>query len=434
MIIEFFVQNFRSIKDSVTLSFEATNSTELDDFYIIEVMPGLRLLKLGLIYGANASGKTTVLSALDFLRNIIIQPFHRKTQHFDYQPFLFDENSRDENSIFRLQFVQNKTKYLYELEMNYRAIVDEKLYYYQPKKALVYHRKTDEKKQLTQINFGSKLDVNKQHKAILEANTLWNNTVLGGYLKTNFESDEMQAVVDWFKEKLKALILPKSDLFSFVFNKLEQEQINKKNIIQFLKKADLKISDILITKQNTMVNEAVVEYISKSAAISNDELQQIRRTGQIENQEIRFRHLVQNGDKQMAFELPYEAESHGTQRYYQYSGLLDFMMNNETIFLIDEIAASLHPELLRHFLLSFLVNVKNAQLIATTHFRELLMEKDIIRKDAIWFTEKRANGSTDLFCLADFNSTIIRTDTGSIYNAYKIGKLGATPNLSDVYL
>jgi hypothetical protein len=434
MIIEFFVQNFCSIKDSVTLSFEATNSKELEEFYVVEPIKGLRLLKLGLIYGANASGKTTVLSALDFLRNTVIQPFHRKNQTFDYSPFLFDENSRNENSIFRLEFVQNETKYLYKLEMNQNAIVDEKLYYYQPKKALVYHRTTNENKQLTKINFGSKFDINKQNKAILEANTLWNNTVLGGYLKTNFESEEMQNVVDWFKKKLKALILPKSDLFSYISNKLEQQTIDKQNIIQFLKKADLKISDIIIQKQNTIVNEAVVQYISKSGAIPNDELQQIRATGKIEHQKIRFQHLVKNGDKQMAFELPYEAESQGTQRYYQYSGLLDFMMNNPTVFLIDEIASSLHPELLRHFLLSFLVNIKNAQLIATTHFRELLMEKDIIRKDAIWFTEKRENGSTDLFCLADFNSSVIRTDTGSIYNAYKIGKLGATPNLSDVYV
>jgi AAA15 family ATPase/GTPase len=109
------------------------------------------------------------------------------------------------------------------------------------------------------------------------------------------------------------------------------------------------------------------------------------------------------------------------------------MMRGEIIVTIDELESSLHPDLLKHFLLTFLVNSKHSQLIATTHYRELLMEKDIIRNDAIWFTEKKEDGSTDLFSLADFDSSVIR-NTSSVYNAYKIGKLGAVPNLSDYYI
>jgi len=89
--------------------------------------------------------------------------------------------------------------------------------------------------------------------------------------------------------------------------------------------------------------------------------------------------------------------------------------------------------LIKHFLLTFLVNSKCSQLIATTHFRELLMEKNIFRTDVIWFTEIKSDGSTDLYSLADFDSSVIRK-ASSIYNAYKIGKLGAVPNLDDYYL
>jgi|WetSurMetagenome_2_1015567.scaffolds.fasta_scaffold16683_4 AAA15 family ATPase/GTPase len=78
-------------------------------------------------------------------------------------------------------------------------------------------------------------------------------------------------------------------------------------------------------------------------------------------------------------------------------------------------------------------NSKTSQLVATTYFRELLMNKDMLRNDVIWFTEKKEDGSTDLFSLADFDSSVIR-NTSSVYNAYKIGKLGAVPNLGDYYI
>jgi len=98
---------------------------------------------------------------------------------------------------------------------------------------------------------------------------------------------------------------------------------------------------------------------------------------------------------------------------------------------IDKIESSLHPDLLKYFLLSFLVNSENSQLILTTHSREMLIEKDILRKDIIWFTEKRDDDSTDLFSLSDFGSKI--RENSSIYNAYKLGKLGANPNLKDYF-
>jgi AAA15 family ATPase/GTPase len=113
--------------------------------------------------------------------------------------------------------------------------------------------------------------------------------------------------------------------------------------------------------------------------------------------------------------------------------LLDLIIRNDYVLPIDELESSLHPDLLKFFILVFLVNSKNSQIIATTHTRELLMEKEMLRNDTIWFTEKKTDGSTELFSLADFDSSVVRNTT-SIYNAYKSGKLGAKPNLVDYYL
>jgi AAA15 family ATPase/GTPase len=87
MIINFAIQNFGSVKDKQTLSFEANKTEHLEDTYIINV-GGMRLLKLILIYGSNASGKTTILKALDFLRDIVIMPNDKKTDELDFEPFL----------------------------------------------------------------------------------------------------------------------------------------------------------------------------------------------------------------------------------------------------------------------------------------------------------------------------------------------------------
>jgi len=432
MIINFSIQNFGSIKDRVLLSFEATGSNDLEEYYVNNAISNknLRVLKLGLIYGANASGKTTILKALDFLRDIILEPFEKKTDEFTFEPFLFDKESISANTFFSLEFVQNNIRYLYEVELNKKAVVGEELYFFNPNKALVFKRTTEIEKQLAEITFGSKIKVNRNHKSILEANTLWNNTVLGGYLKTNFESHELQETTDWFKMKLKPMIVPRTDLYGYVSDKIESKDIIKGNIVELLRKADFNISDIVLKKDFKDVNSELFDLIAKAMPVSEEKLIKIKETGKIESREIFFKHTFDDGNE---YSLPYGFESAGTQRYYQFAGLLDLMIRNETIFPVDELESSLHPDLIKYFLLTFLVNSKNSQLIVTTHHRELLMEKDIFRNDVVWFTEKKENGSTDLYSLTDFDSSVVR-NTSSIYNAYKIGKLGATPDLNDYYI
>lgn len=417
MIINFSIKNFTSIKEEVTLSFEATNSDDLEEYYIVTPKKGLRLLKLGLIYGPNGSGKSNILKALDFLKNMVLEPLEKKTETFDFQPFLFDKNTTNENSFFTLEFIQNKVKYLYKLEFNKNAIINEKLHFYNPNKALVYERKTDSEKQLSTIQFGSKIKINKEYKATLEANTLWNNTVLGGYLKTNFEAHELQEVTAWFKTKLTPLILPTTNLSGFISNGIEEGDIEKLNVLEFLRKADFNISGIDFQSLRKVT-------FGTRNSVKDEE---------VEIKDTVFQHKVKSGSGVDEYMLSYNEESQGTQRYYQFSGLLDLMIRNETIFSIDELASSLHPELVKHFLLTFLVNAKQSQLIATTHLREMLMERDIFRNDAIWFTDKKEDGSTDLYSASDFDSSVIR-NTSSVYNAYKIGKLGAVPDLGDYYI
>ena len=116
--------------------------------------------------------------------------------------------------------------------------------------------------------------------------------------------------------------------------------------------------------------------------------------GQIEIKgRIIFQHKIDN----VFYSLPMEKESEGTKRFYGFAGLLALLIKTPTIFPIDELESSLHPDLYTHFLLSFLQNAQHSQLIATTHNRELLGDTDIFRNDVIWFTNKGEDCATELY-------------------------------------
>ena len=229
--------------------------------------------------------------------------------------------------------------------------------------------------------------------------------MLGGFLKTNIELKELKDATDWFSIYLSPLVNPNGKLENVISNIIETSLINKEKVIKLLQNADFNISDIILEEKDKNIDIRTKLY------------------------EIKLEHTVNNNK----YELPFNLESEGTQRYYGLAGFLYLIIRTSRGLAIDELESSLHPDLFTHFLLSFLINSKQSQLITTTHNREILNNKDIFRNDAIWITDKSENCSTELYSLADFDTSVIR-DTSNIYNAYKIGKLGGIPNLGDYYI
>ena len=404
MIVNFSIQNFGSIKDKQTLSFEADTSEHLEDAYVVHTA-GKRLLKLALIYGANASGKTTVLKALDFLRNLVVNPKEKKTDILDFSPYLFDANTPEQPTELTIEFVYEGGCYHYEVAFMRQAVILEALYRDAPEKTLVYKRTTDIEEQLTKISFGDKITLDKSAQQVLELNTLWNNTVLGGFLKTNISFEELRQVTDWFGSYLKPIIAPDTKLDTYITNKIDEKKLTKGEVLEILKKADFNISDIVIRKKEEIVPEDLLIF-------------------------FKGRIIIQHTINDTHYNLPMEQESEGTKRFYGFAGLLALLIKSPTVFPIDELESSLHPDLYTHFLLSFLQNAKQSQLIATTHNRELLGDRDIFRDDVIWFTDKGKDCATELYSLADFDTSTIK----SILNAYKIGKFSGVPYLSDTFI
>ena len=432
MIVNFSIKNFGCIKDRQTLSFEAEKSKHLEDFYVHKIK-NTRLLKIALIYGANASGKSTVLKALDFLRNLVLEPASIKTEELEFEPFLFDPSTPKQNSELAIEFFQNETKYYYEVEFNRHAVMKEYLSK-SPYNTIIFKRETDLKNRVAKIKFGTKTKISKYDKQTLALNTLWNNTVLGGYLKTNIEIKELQEVVNWFEYFLLSVISSETNLTGLVNMLFDKNKINKNTVLNILKKADFNVSDIEFKKarKTPFLQELytlLTLEIKKNSGLSKKKREQIIE--KIDQNIIKpfLFHFV-NGKN---YQLPLEHESKGTQRYYGLAGLLALLIHDRKAVPIDELEASLHPDLFQHFLLTFLANARQSQIIATTHNREILNDKDVIRDDALWITDKTENAATELYSFADFDSSVIRNTTNRL-NVYKSGKLGGIPNLSDYYL
>lgn len=422
MLISLSVQNFGSIKEKQVLSFEADKSRHLEEQFVVSPIPNLRLLKLALIYGANSSGKTNILKALDFLRDLVYDAEEKKTTPLKYLPFLFISEDSANSSFIMVEFVQHQTRFKYEIEFNKTAILRERLF---ESKSLVFSRETDLQNQYSQIKFSRKFRVDTSSLKTLQSNTLWNNTVLGGFLKTNIEAKALKDVTDWFLEYLKPIVLTKTALEHFVTEEIADSSIDKADVLHILKQADFQISDIIINEEKLELNDKMLKVINALDILDSTKESIISGT----EKKLVLKHLVGNE----SYFLPFDQESEGTQRYYGFAGLLSMLIHGSHCIPIDELESSLHPDLYIHFLLTFLINSQTSQIIATTHNREILNNKDLFRNDVIWFTQKNEMSATELYSLSDFDSSIVR-DTTNILNAYKIGKLGGKPNLSDFYI
>lgn len=178
----------------------------------------------------------------------------------------------------------------------------------------------------------------------------------------------------------------------------------------------------------------VGQHGQESTVLPPDKMKDLPTTKSIKTIDLIFKHLViDNKGKESIHNLPREQESRGTLRFYGLSGVLSTLIKGKRVISIDELETSLHPDLMKHFLLMFLANSSQSQMVIATHNLFLLEEREILRNDVIWFTQKRENGTTELYSLSDFDTSIIRKNS-SIINSYKTGKLGAKPDLGNIFI
>ncbi|MBI9064476.1 MAG: AAA family ATPase [Marinilabiliaceae bacterium] len=426
MILELKIQNFLSFKDEVTFSFEATSDTSFEDYYVTEVAPGVKILKLCMVYGANASGKSNLIEAFQFINNLIDRVRKDKNEGTGFIPFLLC-NDKNKVGKFELTFFVEAVKYVYALELDSDKIISEKLSYYpgtQP--ANLFTRTHNDETDSAEISFGSKVKITKAVKEVLNANVLKNVSFFVGYNQVNYTQPEIEAAFNWFDNQLLNTINPHIDLTRFTTEQLKKNNKMKSFAIDFMKQAQYNISDIKIETENEIIPEHILKVLDTSS-MSQTEKEKLIKEG-VERNHAEFEHSVEIEGKEEKHYLPEHLQSSGTMRYYGFAAPFYQAFENNAFLAVDEIDASMHAHLIRHLVRDFLMKSAEQsrfQLLFTTHNISLLNEKDLLRKDAIWFTEKQEDGSTDLFSMADFD---IRKEL-SFYKAYNTGKFGAIPNV-----
>jgi len=325
--------------------------------------------------------------------------------------------------VFFIQGIKHK----YQLEIDVENVLKEVLYYYpgtQP--AIIFERYIDETKQVSVVSFGPKIKISEQAKEAIQLKTLKNMSVLAAYSQVNLSIPELNRPLDWLKNQILPTIDPYTTLTKYSDRHIKADDRIKKLALDFIKEADFNISDVSFEEEIEKVSDDFIKLL-EGKPLSEEAKAKILKERAIHVEKTIFEHRIYKEGKEELHKLPESLESQGTLRYYGLSAPFFNTIEKDAFLPIDEIGSSLHPLLVMHFLKEFLRKSKNAQLLFTTHNLSLLNEKDILRKDAIWFTEKGDNGATSIYSMADFN---FRKEL-SFYNAYKQGKFGAIPNLED---
>ncbi len=439
MLLEFSVENFLSFKDRVTLSLDSSASKKLPS-NLIEVSEKERLLKSAVVYGANASGKSNLVKALFFMRNMVA---HSHNFNIDTRipvtPFRLDRDCLEKPSCFELKFVHEGVRYRYGFSCDRWRVIEEYLFERPGKreKAVFKRQNSFEKdssdKGISEFHF----PVDKKQQELISSQTIENTLYLSRATQLGYE--KTRPVYDFFTGSLQVCLTPGWE--NYTLERMHSDEAFKARVIEVLKKADFGgIEEIMVKKLKSPspAPEFVFEYsptdafkssgpVAGPAAMSASGYGGAYSGVYGDSYEVRTRHRTESGDS-VYFDL--REESEGTRKTLTLLGPLFDVMDTGGVLFIDELESSLHPEITR--LLIRLFNSKKnsqAQLIFTTHDTNLL-DNELFRRDQIYFCTKEPNRHTELASLLDFD---IRQEI-DFERAYLTGRVGGVPIVDETLL
>ncbi len=367
MIQEFQVQNFYSIRERQTISFVPNNDDRMRDQYVHEVSDGVELLKIGIVYGSNASGKTTLLQALSYFRSTMLNKPESKNEGMRYFPFLLDKHSRDEHSHMQMTFWLNAEKFVLSLEFDSKRIYDESLIVYtSARPTTLYKRIYQPESDHTEVSFGGKAGIDKATQRAIEGNTTNNCTVMAAFGQSNAHVSKLNDVFDFFLSGMQNILTPRDYLSFDVKNELKNDKDGKKKrfLLQLLKASDFNIVDMTLDEREDPITPEMEKTI-KSAPISEEAKIEMLRRGTIKYDDIMFMHTGEDGE----YELHETLESAGTHRFLGMSVVLYYVLHENNFIPIDEIETSIHYELLSYFIKLFLANSEGSSQLLMTVLR-----------------------------------------------------------------
>lgn len=423
MFIEFNVTNYRSVRETQTISMVASKYyNELDEMNCFNSgVTGLqKMLRSAVLYGPNAAGKSNLFRALHFMQSFVLESHSlQEGQTINTVPFALNERSQNEPSEFEIFFLQDDVRYQYGFAANRMRVTKEWLLAFPEGKAQRwYEREYDAIEDKDKWYFGSKFSGRRQ---LWQEATRKNALFLSTAIQLN--NEQLKPVFSWFQNKL-ATILPGAPInLKFSIDQCASEE-GTLRIMDFMNSADIGISGIEVKK--------IPIPPMKSEMLPPDMPQPIKEKILLEMQgkelpDIQFLHKMDTGE---SVPFRFSDESDGTKRLFAFAGpWLDVLAKGRILF-VDELGTSLHPLMVR-FLLGLIqnqeINRYNAQLIFTTHDTSVL-DTDILRRDQIWFVEKDSKQASRLYPLSDFKPR----QGEALEKGYLKGRYGALPFIGEL--
>ena len=412
MLIKFGVENYLSIASRQELSLVASSLKDSAAALISVPRLTVQLLPAALIYGANASGKSNVISAIRFLQICVEFSHQRGSPEGGVRrtPFLLAPDMRSLPSKFDIDFVLDNVRYLYEFAADDHAFVHEALFAFPTGKRQTWFVRDASKKNMF---FGKYLrGSTKTIETLMRPNSLFLSTAAQN------ANEQLTPIYNYLTNlsfKLDIGDDQQAAASEFIDGKCDER------IVEFLKHAD---TAIVSHKFDEIIQEASKPFASEFKELLVKHIPELAKLDVSFNdmRKISLGHKTQNGETVF---LNLSLESRGTLRLLALLKSIFSALDKGLPLIIDELDASLHTYLAEDILSLFNsaeTNKKGAQLIATTHDTNLLSAK-MVRRDQIWFVEKGADGATSLYPLTD-----IRTrNSDNIERGYLEGRFGAVP-------
>lgn len=425
MIQEIRIKNFRSFKDEVVFSFEASKDSNFEEKNVIDMNDGTRLLRFAAVFGANASGKSNLLWVFEFLRRFWKHKPKDSDEKININPFMLDSETSQEPSQFHLKFYVGQTKYAYKLIVDSSAVYEEQLNVYtsvQP--SSLFSRQLDENEKSV-IKFNSSLKLNELTVQEIALRCLKNTSLFAVINTVNSSFGKLEEAKDKLSNYLMPMIGPTTHMLNFAEQRMVDNKELKDYLLWFIKKADFNISNINIEKSKEEIPERVKQMILSDSNVPEEAKKSLQNQNFLESLNTLFVHEVRNSRGVETYNLSEEQQSRGTQRVLGIETAIQASVKNQSFLAIDEMETSLNPMLLDFVIQNYLSEKSSGQLLITTHYDALLNRVDkYLRKDSVWFTEKMPDGSTKVYSLKDvrginkMRNLQKRYEDGSLVDAY----------------
>ena len=405
MLIRFSFKNFKSFKNENCLDMEATSLKEHE--YNVAKTENGEYLKVSAIYGANASGKTNVLQAFDYMKKrILVSDDSKKNSPIDEENIYSFMINNDPIALEVEILAKNNKIYKYGFEVLKDTIISEWLFEKRVNKFYAIFERNNNNVQIMKV----------KNKLFDLTNVDDTSLFLKSYRSIDKSNEDFSNVYDWFVNSMY-LDLGNPNFERFINNrvslKILSDENYKKELLKFIKTFDSGIEGIKTTPDS-------IEAVKSNNGIID----------------IEVLHRGENGELKA---LPFYLESNGTRKMFH---LFDFFMDalkNGMVLFVDELDAKLHPLLTRYIINLFhnsQTNIGNGQLIYSTH-DTVNLNKETFRRDEIWFAEKDKDGISEIYALSDY---ILEDDKNAgkkvrndaTYNKdYLTGRYGAIPVLEE---